>query len=62
MYEFTEESFKKNTIGLQNAYDRETQSTAQIEDTKKQVELARQNIIAQENQMKFYRRIFNMQP
>jgi len=51
MYEFTEESFTKNTIGLQNAYDRVIQSTAQIADTKKQMELARQNIIAQQNQI-----------
>ena len=51
MFEFTEESFTKNTIGLQNAYDRVTQSTAQVADTKKQVELARQNIIAQQNQI-----------
>ena len=51
VYEFTEEGFKKNTISLQNAYDRQTQSLAQVEDTKKQLELARQNIIAQKNQV-----------
>jgi membrane fusion protein, multidrug efflux system len=51
MFEFTEEGYKKNTIALQNAYDRQLQSAAQIEDTKKQVELARQNIIAQKNQV-----------
>jgi membrane fusion protein (multidrug efflux system) len=51
MFEFTEESYKKNTIALQNAYDRQTQTTAQVEDTKKQVELARQNIVAQKNQI-----------
>ena len=51
VYEFTEEGFKKNTISLQNAYDRQTQSLAQVEDTKKQLDLARQNIIAQKNQV-----------
>lgn len=51
VYEFTEEGFKKNTISLKNAYDRQTQSLAQVEDTKKQLELARQNIIAQKNQV-----------
>jgi membrane fusion protein (multidrug efflux system) len=56
MYEFTEESFTKNTIGLQNAYDRVMQSTTQVADTKKQVELARQNIIAQQNQIEILRK------
>jgi len=51
VFEFSEEGYKKNTIHLQNAYDRETQSTAQIEETKRQVELARQNIVAQKNQI-----------
>jgi membrane fusion protein (multidrug efflux system) len=50
-FEFTEEAFKKNTIGLQNAYDRQIQSVAQIEDAGKQIELARQNIAAQQNQI-----------
>jgi membrane fusion protein (multidrug efflux system) len=56
MYEFTEESFTKNTIGLQNAYDRVIQSTVQIADTKKQMELARQNISAQQNQIEILRK------
>ena len=51
LYEFSEEGFIKNTIALQSAYDRLNQSVAKIEDTKKQVELARQNIIAQKNQI-----------
>lgn len=51
MFEFTEEGYTKNTIALQNAYDRLTQSVAQIEDAKKQQELARQNIAAQLNQI-----------
>lgn len=51
LYEFTEEGFKKNTIALQSALDRETQSVAKLEDAKKQLELARQNIIAQSNQI-----------
>lgn len=55
MFEFTEESFKKNTIALQNAYDRVTQSGAQLEDTKRQLELAQQNIAAQANQIEILR-------
>ncbi len=51
MFELTEEGFKKNTIALENAYDYQTQATAKIEDAKKQVELARQNIAAQTNQI-----------
>jgi membrane fusion protein (multidrug efflux system) len=41
---------------LQNAYDHQTQATAMIADTKKQVELARQNIIAQQNQIEILRK------
>lgn len=51
MFEFSEESFKKNTIGLQNAFDQQTQATAKLEDAKKQLELAHQNIDAQTNQI-----------
>jgi hypothetical protein len=47
MYEFTEEGYIKNTVALQNAYDRQTQAIAQIEDAKKQLILASQNIAAQ---------------
>jgi len=55
MYEFTEESFIKNTINLQNAYDKEMAAGANLEDTKKQAELARQNIITQANQIDIIR-------
>jgi membrane fusion protein (multidrug efflux system) len=34
MYEFTEEGFMKDTVALQNAYDRQTQSTVQVADQK----------------------------
>jgi membrane fusion protein (multidrug efflux system) len=51
VYEFSEEAFIKNSVGLQSAYDRLTQSIAKIEDAKKQLELARQNITAQTNQV-----------
>jgi len=51
VYEFSEEGFIKNTIALQSAYDRQTQAVAQVEDAKKQLELARQNIAAQTNQV-----------
>ena len=56
LYEFSEEGFKKNTVALQNAYDRQTQATAMIVDTKKQVELARHNIIAQQNQIEILKK------
>jgi len=55
MYEFSEESFKKNTIGLQNAYDRQNQSVAAVEDARKQKSLAEQNIVAQQNQIAILR-------
>jgi membrane fusion protein (multidrug efflux system) len=55
VFEFTEEGFKKNTIALQNAYDHETQASAKIDDAKKQVEVARQNITAQSNQIEILR-------
>ena len=55
MFEFTEESFKKNTIALQDAYDRQMQSATKIEDAKKQLELAHQNITAQNNQIEILR-------
>ena len=51
MYEITEENFKKNQVALQNAYDKQIQVTAQVEDAKKQLELAHQNIDAQINQI-----------
>jgi len=51
VFEFTEENYKTNTIGLQNAYDQQTQATAQVEDAKKQHELALQNMDAQTNQI-----------
>ena len=51
VYEFSEEGYIKNTLALQSAYDRQTQSVAQVEDAKKQQELARQNIATQANQV-----------
>ncbi len=56
VFEFTEEGFKKNTIGLESAHDRLAQANAKIDDTHKQQELARQNIIAQSNQIDIIRR------
>jgi membrane fusion protein (multidrug efflux system) len=55
MYEITEENFKKNQVALQNAYDKQIQVTAQLEDAKKQLELAHQNIDAQINQIAIIR-------
>jgi len=55
MYEITAENFKRNEIALQNAYDQQTQAAAQVEDAKKQLELAHQNIAAQINQIAIIR-------
>ena len=55
LYEFSEEGFTKNTIALQNAYDRQVQANVQVEDSKKQVQLALQNIAAQKNQIEILR-------
>jgi membrane fusion protein, multidrug efflux system len=59
LFEFTEESFKKNTIALQSALERQTQSAEKLDDSKKQLELARQNIITQTNQIAILRQSIN---
>ena len=51
VYEKTEESLKSNQVALQNAYNRQVQVTAQLEDAKTQLQLAHQNITAQMNQI-----------
>ncbi|WP_026966109.1 HlyD family secretion protein [Algoriphagus terrigena] len=51
VYEKTEESLKSNEVALQNAYNRQVQVTAQLEDAKTQLQLAHQNITAQMNQI-----------
>ena len=56
VFEKTEESFKNNQVALQNTYDRQVQVTAQLEDAKKQLELAHQNIEAQVNQIAIIRK------
>jgi membrane fusion protein (multidrug efflux system) len=55
MFEFTEESFKKNAIALQSALERQMQASAKFEDARKQIDLARQNIITQSNQIEIIR-------
>ena len=55
VFELTEEGFIKNTIALQNAYDRQKQAIVQVEDAKSQLQLARQNIAAQQNQIDILR-------
>ena len=55
VFEFTEESFKKNTIALQSALERQSQSTVKLEDAKKQIELATQNVTTQANQIEIIR-------
>ena len=44
LYEFTEESFKRNTLALQSAYDNQRKATINIDDAKKQIELACLNL------------------
>ena len=55
VYEFTEENYIRNTVNLQNAYDKEKAAIVQLEDAKKQVDLAHQNIITQETQIAIIR-------
>ena len=55
LYEFTEESFIKNTINLQNAYDKERAAIEKLEDAKNQVDLAHQNIVTQATQIDIIR-------
>jgi membrane fusion protein, multidrug efflux system len=55
VYEITEENFKKNQVALENAYDKQTQVAAQLEDAKKQLDLAHENINAQINQIAIIR-------
>lgn len=55
LYEFTEESYIKNTVNLQNAYDKERVAIVQLEDAKKQVDLAHQNIATQATQIAIIR-------
>jgi len=55
VYEFTEENYIKSTVNLQNAYDKEKAAIVQLEDAKKQVDLAHQNIATQETQIAIIR-------
>jgi len=55
VFEITEKNFKKNQVALENAYDRQIQVTSQVEDAKKQLDLAHQNITAQINQIAIIR-------
>ena len=55
VYEFTEESYIKNTINLQNAYDKERAAIVKLEDAKKQVDLSHQNIATQATQIEIIR-------
>ena len=55
IYEFTEEGFIKNTVNLQNAYDKERAAIVKLEDAKKQVDLAHQNIATQATQIAIIR-------
>ena len=55
VFEFTEESYIKSTVNLQNAYDKEKAAIVQLEDARKQVDLAHQNITTQETQIEIIR-------
>ena len=51
VFEFTEEGFIKNTIGLQSAFERQSQAVDKLQDARTQLELARLNIAGQANQI-----------
>lgn len=51
VFEFTEEGFIKNTIGLQSAYERQSQASNKLQDARTQLELAKLNIAGQVNQI-----------
>ena len=55
LYEFTEENYIKSTVNLQNAYDKEKAAVVQLEDARKQVDLAHQNIATQATQIAIIR-------
>jgi len=55
LYEFSEESYIKNKVNLQNSYDKEQAAAANLEDAKKQAVLAQQNITTQSNQIDIIR-------
>jgi len=55
VYEFTEENFIRNTVNLQNAYDKERAAVEKLEDAKNQVDLAHQNIVTQATQIDIIR-------
>jgi membrane fusion protein (multidrug efflux system) len=55
VYEFTEENYIKSTVNLQNAYDKEKAAVVQLEDARKQVDLAHQNITTQATQIEIIR-------
>lgn len=55
LYEFTEENYIKSTVNLQNAYDKERAATVQLEDARKQLDLAHQNIATQATQIAIIR-------
>jgi len=56
VYEKTEESFKNNQVALLNAYNKEVQVAAQLVDAQTQLQLAHQNITAQQNQVAIIRK------
>lgn len=55
IYEFTEEGYLKDKVNLQNAYDKEKAALVKLEDARKQVDLAHQNITTQETQIAIIR-------
>lgn len=55
LYEFTEENYIRDTVNLQNAYDKERAAVVKLEDARKQVDLAHQNIATQATQIEIIR-------
>lgn len=56
IYEHSEENYTKSKIDLQNAYDKQEQAKLGLSDTETQLQLAKQNIVTQLNQIDILRK------
>lgn len=56
IYEHSEENYTKSKIDLQNAFDRQAQAKVGLDDAGTQLQLAKQNIVTQTNQIEMLRK------
>ena len=56
IYEHSEENYTKSKIDLQNAYDKQAQAKTGLDDAGTQLQLAKQNIVTQLNQIEILRK------